>query len=96
VLTAPRLPFLTGGTGKAAYAAHGCVPQPGTGPPPRPLNLVVAPSAPWPPADMCRSEGLQPLCDTLAAIGAGREVYSDEKVANREIRVWHGATENGA
>jgi hypothetical protein len=21
--------------------------------------------------------------------------YSDEKVANREIRVWHGATENG-
>jgi hypothetical protein len=45
---------------------------------------------------MCRSAGLQPLCDTLAAIGAGREVYSDEKVANREIRVWHGATENGA
>jgi hypothetical protein len=21
--------------------------------------------------------------------------YGDEKVANREIRVWHGATENG-
>jgi hypothetical protein len=24
-----------------------------------------------------------------------RSVYGDEKVANREIRVWHGATENG-
>jgi hypothetical protein len=23
------------------------------------------------------------------------EVYSDEKVANRDIRVWHGATETG-
>jgi hypothetical protein len=23
------------------------------------------------------------------------EGYSDEKVANRDIRVWHGATENG-
>jgi hypothetical protein len=22
-------------------------------------------------------------------------IYSDEKVANRDIRVWHGATENG-
>ena len=25
----------------------------------------------------------------------GRPAYGDEKVANREIRVWHGATENG-
>jgi hypothetical protein len=23
------------------------------------------------------------------------QAYSDEKVANRDIRVWHGATENG-
>jgi hypothetical protein len=23
------------------------------------------------------------------------QVYCDEKVANRDIRVWHGATENG-
>jgi hypothetical protein len=23
------------------------------------------------------------------------QVYSDEKVANRDIRVWHGATEKG-
>ena len=26
---------------------------------------------------------------------AGGALYGDEKVANREIRVWHGATENG-
>jgi hypothetical protein len=24
-----------------------------------------------------------------------RTLYGDEKVANRDIRVWHGATENG-
>jgi hypothetical protein len=30
-----------------------------------------------------------------AAEADGRPAYSDEKVANREIRVWHGATENG-
>jgi hypothetical protein len=26
---------------------------------------------------------------------AGRPSYSDEKVANRDTKVWHGATENG-
>jgi hypothetical protein len=26
---------------------------------------------------------------------AAAAAYGDEKVANREIRVWHGATENG-
>jgi hypothetical protein len=26
---------------------------------------------------------------------AGQVRYGEEKVANREIRVWHGATENG-
>jgi hypothetical protein len=30
--------------------------------------------------------------DHLVAQDAG---YGDAKVANREIRVWHGATENG-
>jgi hypothetical protein len=27
--------------------------------------------------------------------GKGETAYGDEKVANRDIRVWHGATENG-
>lgn len=60
--------------GKAAYAAHGCTPQPPTGPPPRPLNLVVKPSEPWPPADKCQAEGLEHLCDTLSQIDVNREV----------------------
>ena len=30
-----------------------------------------------------------------AAVPAGRPRYSDEKVANREIRVWHFVIENG-
>jgi hypothetical protein len=29
------------------------------------------------------------------ATRSGSMSYGDEKVANREIRVWHGATENG-
>ena len=31
----------------------------------------------------------------LKGDGARGAAYSDEKVANREIRVWHGATKNG-
>jgi N-methylhydantoinase B/oxoprolinase/acetone carboxylase alpha subunit len=27
--------------------------------------------------------------------GGGRGMYSDEKVANRDIKVWHAATEKG-
>jgi hypothetical protein len=30
-----------------------------------------------------------------AAQAAQRQAYTDEKVANREIRVWHGATGTG-
>ena len=30
---------------------------------------------------------------TPSAVSGGDVGYSDEKVANREIRVWHGATE---
>ena len=34
--------------------------------------------------------------DELYVVASGHfEVYSDAKVANRDIRVWHGATENG-
>jgi len=69
--------------GKAAYAAHGCSPQPAAGPPPRPLNLVVQPSEAWPPADKCRAEGLERLCDTLSQIDVNREVLA--AVSNKNI-----------
>ena len=35
-----------------------------------------------------QAQGLAPL-----RLGAGR--YSDQKVANRDTKVWHGATETG-
>jgi hypothetical protein len=38
------------------------------------------------------------LVHVLGRVAQGRHLpvtYSDEKGANRDIRVWHGATENG-
>jgi hypothetical protein len=47
-----------------------------------------------------RLTALAPGTPTLIMYGAcatptSPSLYSDEKVANRDIRVWHGATENG-
>jgi hypothetical protein len=53
------------------------------------------------PSEMPNSEEeglLQGHCSSAVdvetvCVGEGRTHYCDEKVANREIRVWHGATE---
>jgi hypothetical protein len=39
--------------------------------------------------------GTKKTFPTALALRRGRARYSDEKVANREIRVWHFVIENG-
>jgi hypothetical protein len=38
---------------------------------------------------------LSAVASLRATVDAQAAAYGDEKVANRDIRVWHGATENG-
>jgi hypothetical protein len=48
----------------------------------------------WDGAVVHTDQQLGPLAPGSNATSAA-EVYSDAKVANRDIRVWHFATENG-
>jgi hypothetical protein len=63
-------------------------------------------SSPFPPAASVEETPAELRAQGNAAFKAGRYhdavtlysrcvPYSDEKVANRDTKVWHGATENG-
>jgi hypothetical protein len=61
----------------------------------KPLCMQVSPAAVVrSPAQLRRTGGRLHAAHTAAFRGKRLE-YGDAKVANREIRVWHGATENG-
>jgi len=69
--------------GKESYHQYGCNLHPRTGPTPRPLNMRVAPTAPFPPREICSSEELGNLCDVLYRIHVNREVLV--AVSNKNI-----------
>jgi hypothetical protein len=49
----------------------------------------------WMPLSLWLPTQLRPHFVEFCADTLGVRPYSDEKVANRDIRVWHGVTENG-
>jgi hypothetical protein len=56
-------------------------------------RLLAMFPAPLPGVERCACHP-RPALTSTAGKWVG-EPYSDERVANRDVRVWHGATENG-